>query len=315
MTWSPRAFGFLAFILSACGSSSGTTASEPDAGPVVVAASISADASADVAIAEAGPSDAGLADAKVVSVCESSSTRVKCPYKTHTIESSARRAHYALPGSAAGAKGFPLVFLFQGSFFSGENYFEAGVNDPYGGLYQAQLVKALLDAGFAVLAPETRLAGSTYWDTNVLPWAQSWAGAPDDTLMKDLFAAIGAGTFGAIDSTRLYAAGISSGGYMTSRMAVSYAGKFRALAIHSASYATCGGSLCLVPSTLPADHPPTLFLHGGADFTVPVATMTSYADALAKQGIPERRFVEQSAGHAWLTVAPSEITAWFVGHP
>ena len=310
-----RLTGVLGCLLVACGSSSGM-ATDLDAGLGVADAAMAtaADGAPD-APTDSAAKDAGVVDAQVVSICESTSTRVKCPYKTHTIASSARRVHYALPGTAAPAQGFPLVFLFQGSFFSGENYFEAGASDAYGGIHQAQLVKALLDAGFAVVAPETRLAGTTYWDTNVLPWSQSWPGAPDDTLMKDLFAAVTAGTFGAIDGARFYAAGISSGGYMTSRMAVSYAGKFRALAIHSASYATCGGSLCLVPSTLPADHAPTLFLHGGLDFTVPVSTMTTYADGLAKQGREERRVVDASVGHAWIPASPQEITAWFVAHP
>lgn len=97
---------------------------------------------------------------------------------------------------------------------------------------------------------------------------------------------------------------------MTSRMAVAYPGRFRALAIQSASYATCAGPLCVVPE-LPEDHPPVLFLHGGADAIVPIGTMDTYADALEEDGIPTERVVEDTAGHAWLEVAPEEVVGWF----
>ena len=84
----------------------------------------------------------------------------------------------------------------------------------------------------------------------------------------DAFSAASTAAFGPINTTRLYAMGISSGGFMTSRMAVSYPGKFRALADHSGSYATCSDT-CTVPTPLPSNHPPTLFLHGDTDAIVP----------------------------------------------
>jgi poly(3-hydroxybutyrate) depolymerase len=122
------------------------------------------------------------------------------------------------------------------------------------------------------------------------------------------------GTFGAVDSARMYATGISSGGYMTSRMAVSYPGRFRALAIAAGSYATCLGPICNVPSSLPTDHPPTLFMYGAVDTTVPITTARTYATRLTDMGI-ETHFIEDaSAGHAWLSSAPAAVTHWFLDH-
>jgi len=116
------------------------------------------------------------------------------------------------------------------------------------------------------------------------------------------------GMFGYLDYKRKFATGISSGGYMTSRMAVSYAGsfifsflffkkkknshfnslllnillgEFLSLAVAAGSYATCAGPLCVVPN-LPLNHPPTLFLHGGLDPIVPQFTMETYADKLTE---------------------------------
>ena len=101
---------------------------------------------------------------------------------------------------------------------------------------------------------------------------------------------------------------------MTSRMAQAYPGRFRALAVVSASWATCSGALCSVPAALPSEHPPTLFLHGERDDVVPISTMRRYADALRAQGTQTRVVTDAEAGHVWLDVAPLEVPAWFSGH-
>jgi predicted esterase len=122
------------------------------------------------------------------------------------------------------------------------------------------------------------------------------------------------GTFGQLDLTRLYATGISSGGYMTSRVGIAYPGSFRALAIESGSYASCLGPLCSIPDQLPKDHPPTLMLHGGADAIVDISTARDYEAKLMSNGI-EVKFVEDpAAGHQWLSSAPEEVTEWFSSH-
>jgi poly(3-hydroxybutyrate) depolymerase len=185
---------------------------------------------------------------------------------------------------------------------------------PFGGWNQCHVLRALLDAGFAVITPKTRADGSTYWDTNIAPFASDWTSSDDHHLMLSIFEGIAVGRFGPLDPGHWYATGISSGGYMTSRMAVSYSGKFRALAIASASYATCAGAYCPVPAMLPADHPPTLFLHGEQDSTVPISTMRSYRDGLEAQHIENRVVTDPNVGHAWLDVAPAEVLAWFAGH-
>lgn len=135
--------------------------------------------------------------------------------------------------------------------------------------------------------------------------------APDRYFVDDILEELGDGTFGPIDTRRLFATGMSSGGYMTSRMAVSHAGRFRALAIQSASYATCLGPVCGVPGDLPEDHPPTLFLHGVIDPIVPIWTMYPYRDRLAAQGTPTRTVKSTFATHEFLPAAPGEVLAWF----
>ena len=89
--------------------------------------------------------------------------------------------------------------------------------------------------------------------------------------------------------------------------------RFRALAINSGSYATCTNVLCSIPP-LPADHPPTLFLHGQNDIAVPVGTMQMYEQALRDMGVETRVIIDPLIVHQWLKVAPEEIPAWFAAH-
>ncbi len=249
--------------------------------------------------------------------CAITETWIECPHQDLGIplfgEASDRRVFYAEPLGEPPADGWPYVLLFQGSYFPAENFWSAEPGVPWGGWYQALAVAALLDAGFAVITPETRYSGSTFWDTNVSPWNVAWTTSGDHSLMLEIFDRIEAGEFGALDTDQAFAAGLSSGGYMTSRMAVSYPGRFQALAIHSASYATCIGSLCALPA-LPEDHPPTLFLHGELDDIVPVWTMTAYADVLSEQGTAVEVSVDAESGHEWIAEDPQRLRDWFIAH-
>jgi poly(3-hydroxybutyrate) depolymerase len=202
--------------------------------------------------------------------------------------------------------------FFQGSFVPGSHAFAASTSDPFGEYELTSTVKALLDGGYAVLAPNAQSNGSLYWQSNVPPYATNWTGCDDDVFIQKFLTATTDATFGPLDPARRYAMGISSGGYMTSRMAVSYAGTFRALAIASGSYATCGVT-CSVP-TLPADHPPTLFLHGDADMTVPLSAMTPYRDKLLAGSFTVKAVIHAGAGHEWLTEGKTEVPAWFAAH-
>jgi poly(3-hydroxybutyrate) depolymerase len=254
--------------------------------------------------------DAGGDGSAIASRCASDAMSITCPHETVTI--GGRTVTYEVPAGAAPAAGWPVVVYYQGSFVPGSQAFAAKMGDAFGAYQLTRTVRALLDRGYAVVAPNALGNGSEFWQTNVPPYAASWPGSDDDLFMNALLPALGDGTLGPLDPARHYAMGISSGGYMTSRMAVSYPGAFRALAIASASYATCG-TFCTVPA-LPADHPPTLFLHGAADSVVPIATMTAYRDQLISDGRVATSIVNPTAGHEWLSEAVAAIPDWFDAH-
>ncbi|MDI1478836.1 prolyl oligopeptidase family serine peptidase [Polyangium sp. y55x31] len=265
-----------------------------------------------------GSGTGGAGGGSAESRCTVSPQEVACPYETQSIPAQSgilRDVAWQVPLGTPPAKGFPVVLLFQGSFYGPSMMFKGAVDGPHGVYHLALTIKGLLDAGYAVLAPEAHAEGTTFWDTNVPPYSIAWSTAPDHDFMLSIFDSIAAGSFGPLDASRLYATGISSGGYMTSRMAVSYQGKFRALAIHSGSYATCSGPVCILPDALPADHPPTLFLHGEADLVVPISTMEKYNARLVTEGKETRVVTAPGVGHDWLAAGPEEVVAWFDAHP
>ena len=255
-------------------------------------------------------------DASPASRCQIGPTEIVCEHDSMPLNDSTadRDIAYEVPLGVAPPAGWPTVIYYQGSFVSGTSAFAAQVGSPFGEYNLTLTIKALLDNGYAVIAPNAAMMGSTFWETNVPPYSTSWPGSPDDVLVTHLLAAIASGTFGTLDPSRLYAMGISSGGFMTSRMAVSYPGVFRALVDHSGSYATCS-AICVVPTPLPADHPPVLFLHGDADTVVPTSAVQPYLDALQAQGIETQLVTDPNAGHEWLAAGPTSIPAWLTLHP
>lgn len=268
---------------------------------------------------EVTPLPASEQEAKLApaSRCTVTTALATCSHQSLVIKAAGadRETHWQVPNGDAPAAGWPAVLMFQGSFFSAQRTWAAEKSDPFGAIYQTLLVKRLLDNGFAVITPETREDGSSYWDSNLIAWSANWEASPDAKLMTELFAGIERGDFGAVDPTRLYATGISSGGYMTSRMALSYQGKFRALAIASASFATCGGAFCAMPSKMPDGHPPTLFLHGKDDAIVPYSSMTRYEAQLRAEGFEASIVTGEKRGHEWLPESPEAVTGWFLSHP
>lgn len=259
--------------------------------------------------------EASQSAALLTSRCQVTPSSVICSKRELSLGALlvSRQVAYEVPLGTPPPGGWPVVVYFQGSFFAGTQSFAADRGDPFGKYELTRTFKALLDAGYAVLAPNALLGGATFWQTNVPPWSLLWTTSSDHAFMQSIFQAIRGGRFGALDPDRLYAMGISSGGFMTSRMAVSYRGMFRALAIASASYATCS-ALCLVPP-LPVDHPPTLFLHGLLDPIVPIVGMEQYRGALDHDGIEVKAVVSPTATHEWLPEGPQAITDWFSAHP
>lgn len=241
-----------------------------------------------------------------------------------------RSVTYQVPEGTAPAGGWPVVFYFHGTNLAtpppadGPTTFGPAdpANDSPGARHLAAALHELLDdpgntgKKYAVVMPQAalQLLVTRFWDSN-LPVAYNLTS--DFCFFPSLWSSIESGDYGAASQynmDRRFAFGMSSGGYNTSRMAVSWNSDnvWKGLAIHSASYASCLGATCNIPATLPTNHPPTKFFHGTADTVVPISTMYPYYDKLIAQN--RIAAVRTNAGGHNISadiVGNNGVKAWF----
>lgn len=248
----------------------------------------------------------GVTSAYANSRCTQTSSHITCSLNVTKLNSTPvtkREVHWEVPLGTAPQDGWPVAIIYQGSITPVE--FSRNINDDFGTYYEALTIKKLLDAGYAVLAP--RAGADIAWQTNLA--GILYPASADYYFLNNLFDAIDDGVFGNLNGGKKFATGISSGGYNASRMAVTWPHEFKALVVHSASYATCNSSLCVVP-TLSSNHPPTAFIHGFWDPLAPWWAMDSYYDRLRWKGIPTSR-LNVSGGHEWFSQSPNKVLEWF----
>lgn len=236
-----------------------------------------------------------------------------------------RAVRWQVPEGTPPAGGWPVVFYYAGTQPTDtEHAFERETGEPFGLEYEPQIIHELLDdpyatgKKYAVFVADPPASGGwlQYWHTNVVyPYSASC----DSRFFPDFFAEIKSGNYGPAlqyDMNRRFAYGISSGGYNSSRMAVTFnsgsgnANTWKALGISSASYAACS-YYCSVPG-LPTNHPPTKFWHGQNDPLAPISTMYEYFNKLMQGGFATEK-VEHASGHAWTADALGNtgIKEWF----
>lgn len=200
---------------------------------------------------------------------------------------------YFLPDGCPPPEGFPVVMMFHGGSGTGSLY--RGTNKRS---YGPRTIRALVDAGYAVLVPHAPLWN---WHTN---WPEVLGGTPYEWIRDYRFLdkvidfirdpSLPAGVenrklMSLLDADNLFAAGLSDGGAQASRMARSWLNTqnesiFKAIVLNAGSWSTCSadfgfGVICN-PVQVDWKHSPTLFLHGENDSTVSVEHAEIYAEAL-----------------------------------
>lgn len=221
-----------------------------------------------------------------------------------------RMTKFQVPEGTPPPGGWPAALVFQGSFSPVRFWRKDG--SPMGLEFESDLVQQLLKSGFAVIAPNAMLGLG--WQTNLLPAGAPFGLTSDYILVESILNEIEKGTFGEINSNELFAAGVSSGGYNSSRMTLEFPGRFKAIAIQAGSYATCLGDKCRIPSLLPKSHAPTLFIAGRKDELVPLTSVKAYYVTLKTSGVEVKMHVEKNGAHGWYKCSPQLILNWFKGH-
>ena len=240
-----------------------------------------------------------------------------------------RAVSYQVPEGTPPAGGWPVAFYYNGLGLAQVPPPDGPVtfgpfdpnNDSSGARYLTATLHELLDdpgntgKKYAVFFPsEANTLGTAFWETNI---GTPYDATGDYCFLPAMWASIQSGGYGPASQhnmSRRFAFGMSSGGYNTSRMAVSWNSDnvWKALAIHSASYASCLGPVCTIPTDLPANHPPTKFWHGSADPVVPIATMYQYYNALIAQGhVAEVQVGDEGHSLSPDWVGPTGVKAWF----
>ncbi|MDP9139281.1 MAG: plasmid partitioning protein [Pseudomonadota bacterium] len=237
-----------------------------------------------------------------------------------------RAVRWQVPEGTPPAGGWPVAFYYAGTQPSDlKHAFKRDYGDSFGTEYEPQIMHELLDdpyqtgKKYAVMVADPPASGGWVqaWHTNlVVPYSASC----DADFFPDFFGEIKGGSYGAASQYNMnkrYAFGISSGGFNSSRMAVTFnsgsgnANTWKALGILAASYATCSYSCGSIPA-LPANHPPTKFWHGQNDPLVPLTTMYSYYTLLSSGGFTTQK-LEHPGGHEFTVdnIGASGIKAWF----
>jgi len=222
--------------------------------------------------------------------------------------------------------GWPVAFYYAGTQLTDTSHaFARNVGDSYGRVYEPQIIHELLGdpyatgKKYAVFVPDPPAGGVfvQFWNTNAVnPYSLSC----DYDFFPDFFGEIKSGSYGPaahFNMNRRYAYGISSGGYNSSRMAVTFnsgsanGGTWKALGILSASYATCASAICTVPA-LPSNHPPTKFWIGQNDPFVPLWTVDLYYNKLLQAGFVAYE-LQHPLGHEFTadSIGPLGVKAWF----
>lgn len=185
---------------------------------------------------------------------------------------------------------------------------------------QGQFTEDALAAGYAVLIPDSGIPfcgkdGAKQWHYSENSEDVKFFGEIFDYIQNNP----------QLNGNRVYVAGISSGGFMTSRLAMRFSDKIKAVYINSAGdadmseqYETKGILKCNSTVTfdksvpiVPKNHPKALIIHGDADGLVPFEMDELYAQGLQNAGV-EHEFIAVPGGtHTWFVEYNNKILDWF----
>jgi len=228
--------------------------------------------------------------------------------KTLTVDGRERQFYYKKP---SGSGPFPVIIVLHGRAQDADVWLNSSKA-------QGQFVSYALSEGYAIIAPdsvEPICPGVKQWDYT------RTTDSVDLPFFDKIFEWIDDNS--QLNSNRIYVAGISSGGFMTSRLALYFPTKIKAVAIHSAGNADkvsfdseCNTNFDESIPTVSSDHPPTLLIHGENDNIVPYLMGQKYYQGLQNAGIEANMLSQTTCTicHRWFSEYDDDILDWFNKH-
>lgn len=190
-------------------------------------------------------------------------------------------------------KRWPLLLFLHGLGECGENELDrVKIHGP------PKLVESRPDSPFVVVAPQCRPPAAAMEDV-----PHAWQPEPLVQLLDHVIANV------RIDTTRVYATGLSMGGYGTWRLVAAHPERF------AAAVPICGGG---EPAAMAGTlrRVPIWAFHGARDSIVPLAKSEAMVDAVRRAGGDVRLTVYPDAEHdSWTqTYDNDELYDWLLAH-
>jgi poly(3-hydroxybutyrate) depolymerase len=212
-------------------------------------------------------------------------------FANEEIEASGKKRAYRLvvPKSVDNKKAVPLVFAFHGALIDGKDLMPI-----YSGLN-----KLAETHDFILVYPESQ---------DKLGWRlMDLVGARQDVALFDEIYARVTQKYN-VDLNRVYACGMSSGGFFSHVLATKRSDKIAAIACHS------GGLPCAIKS---ARKYAALIIHGETDSIVNVSMGRAAHEAYKKADYPVKYIEIPKHDHFWATFQGINSSIWdfFVAHP
>lgn len=239
--------------------------------------------------------------------------KVAVPYIIEEI--GGRKVYLALPPGKSPEKGWPVAILLHGRGQTAGAWFGKGLLSRGD---QKLFPPLILNAGIVVMAPEALEPfgkGVKQWDF----FHRKPEHSGDLAFFQNFFQWMEGNRKITFDFSKVYAIGISSGGFMASRLGQVYPEKWAALVVIAAGNADSFPQIPTFPldskalsNEISFQHPPTLIIHGDKDRIVPFVYGERYFQDLKQAGVKAEMLVVPEGGHQWPTQFHERMIKWMM---
>ena len=228
-----------------------------------------------------------------------------------------RQLLWEAPTPPPPAGGYPVLFLFHSRFQHAQTWF-ASSNGSSG---QAAFTTKALNVGFFILAPDAETTPDPY---GIRDWSYTEKTVNDSLdllFMQNILSWLKTSPPVAVNLSRFFCCGFSSGGTMTSRIGHWLGAQVSAIAVCAGANADAVTTVGYLqypifnvtgPQGFEPGFPPTLVILGAQDHRVPPAAGVHFSEELARGGVRTTLLENPYGMHRWQSVFDNETLSWFL---